>query len=152
MCIQFSGIFLWHCKFVMQTFCYIHSAICHIQFNSSIHEPTKHFVTTVHLDGTHHCGAWASRAVGTRLLTLLLCCSLPLLFIFPLFVSSQISAEIRSDTFPGRMAVEWLLVGHVPLTLLVVISILCGRWPIFRGTIVEKIHHFINIGACDYFL
>ncbi|KAJ8620649.1 hypothetical protein MRB53_029178 [Persea americana] len=50
------------------------------------------------------------------------------------------------------MAVEWLLVGYVLLTQLVVISILCGRWPIFRGTIVEKIHHFINIGAYDYFL
>ncbi|XP_058082532.1 probable protein S-acyltransferase 17 [Magnolia sinica] len=50
------------------------------------------------------------------------------------------------------MAVQWVLVGHGLLTLLVVISFLCGQWPIFQGTIIERIHHFITFGAYDYFL
>ncbi|CAL9748620.1 unnamed protein product, partial [Musa acuminata subsp. burmannicoides] len=51
----------------------------------------------------------------------------------------------------GRMAVQWPLVVHGVVTLLVVVSFLCGRWPIFRGTFVEKIHYFITYGAYDYF-
>ncbi|XXG54291.1 hypothetical protein AAC387_Pa03g2213 [Persea americana] len=50
------------------------------------------------------------------------------------------------------MAVQWVLVVHALLTLLVVVSFLCGQWPIFQGTIVEKIHYFITVGAYDYFL
>ncbi|XP_064977105.1 probable protein S-acyltransferase 17 isoform X1 [Musa acuminata AAA Group] len=50
------------------------------------------------------------------------------------------------------MAVQWPLVVHGVVTLLVVVSLLCGRWPIFRGTFVEKIHYFITYGAYDYFL
>nr|AQY17496.1 putative protein S-acyltransferase 17 [Liriodendron chinense] len=50
------------------------------------------------------------------------------------------------------MGVQWVLVGHGLLTLLVVISFLCGQWPIFQGTIIERIHHFITFGAYDYFL
>ncbi|XP_064954774.1 probable protein S-acyltransferase 17 isoform X1 [Musa acuminata AAA Group] len=50
------------------------------------------------------------------------------------------------------MAVQWPLVVHGVVTLLVVVSFLCGRWPIFRGTFVEKIHYFITYGAYDYFL
>ncbi|CAL9111361.1 unnamed protein product [Musa textilis] len=50
------------------------------------------------------------------------------------------------------MAVQWPLVVHGVVTLLVVVSFLCGRWPIFRGTFVEKIHYLITYGAYDYFL
>ncbi|KAJ8500469.1 hypothetical protein OPV22_011021 [Ensete ventricosum] len=50
------------------------------------------------------------------------------------------------------MAVQWPLVVHGVVTLVVVVSFLCGRWPIFRGTFVEKIHYFITYGAYDYFL
>ncbi|KAJ8472029.1 hypothetical protein OPV22_026372 [Ensete ventricosum] len=36
--------------------------------------------------------------------------------------------------------------------MLVVVSLLCGHWPIFSGTFVEKIHYFLTFGAYDYFL
>ncbi|XP_077239892.1 DHHC-type zinc finger family protein [Tasmannia lanceolata] len=50
------------------------------------------------------------------------------------------------------MGFQWVVVGHGLLTLLVVISFLCGHWPIFQGTFVERIHYFITFGAYDYFL
>jgi hypothetical protein len=50
------------------------------------------------------------------------------------------------------MGVQWVLVCHGLVTLLVVISFLCGQWPIFEGTFVERIHHFITFGAYDYLL
>lgn len=50
------------------------------------------------------------------------------------------------------MAVQWLLVCHGLATLLVVVSFLCGQWPIFQGTFIERIHYFITFGAYDYFL
>ncbi|XP_019104587.2 probable protein S-acyltransferase 17 isoform X2 [Beta vulgaris subsp. vulgaris] len=50
------------------------------------------------------------------------------------------------------MAVQWVLVCHGIITLLVVISFLCGQWPIFQGTFVERIHNFLTFGAYDYFL
>uniref|UniRef100_A0A0V0IF23 S-acyltransferase n=1 Tax=Solanum chacoense TaxID=4108 RepID=A0A0V0IF23_SOLCH len=49
------------------------------------------------------------------------------------------------------MEVEWLLVIHGLVTLLVLISFLCGQWPIFAGTFIQKIHFFLTFGACDYF-
>ncbi|XP_006343518.1 probable protein S-acyltransferase 17 [Solanum tuberosum] len=49
------------------------------------------------------------------------------------------------------MEVEWLLVIHGLVTLLVLISFLCGQWPIFEGTFIQKIHFFLTFGACDYF-
>ncbi|KAJ7978037.1 S-acyltransferase [Quillaja saponaria] len=50
------------------------------------------------------------------------------------------------------MEVQWLLACHGLVTLLVVISFLCGRWPIFQGTFIERIHYFLTFGAYDYFL
>ncbi|WOK95966.1 putative protein S-acyltransferase 17 isoform X1 [Canna indica] len=50
------------------------------------------------------------------------------------------------------MAVQWALVVHGIVTMLVVVSFLCGHWPIFQGTFVEKIHYFLTFGAYDYFL
>lgn len=50
------------------------------------------------------------------------------------------------------MAVNWLLICHGLVTLTVVISFLCGQWPIFQGTPIERLHHFITFGAYDYFL
>lgn len=50
------------------------------------------------------------------------------------------------------MDVQWILVCHGLLTLLVVVSFLCGHWPIFQGTFVERIHNFLTFGAYDYFL
>lgn len=50
------------------------------------------------------------------------------------------------------MAVSWLLVCHGAATLLVVISFLCGQWPIFQGTPIQRVHHFLTFGAYDYFL
>ncbi|KAL5566181.1 hypothetical protein UlMin_029345 [Ulmus minor] len=50
------------------------------------------------------------------------------------------------------MDVQWLLVCHGLVTLLVVVSFLCGQWPIFQGTPIERIHNFIIYGAYDYFL
>ncbi|KAL3825309.1 hypothetical protein ACJIZ3_021338 [Penstemon smallii] len=49
------------------------------------------------------------------------------------------------------MAVQWLLVCHGLVTLLVVVSFLCGQWPIFQGTFIQRIHFFITFGAYDYF-
>ncbi|XP_072976450.1 probable protein S-acyltransferase 17 [Typha angustifolia] len=50
------------------------------------------------------------------------------------------------------MALQWALVVHGLVTLLVVVSFLCGQWPIFQGTFVERIHNFLTYGAYDYFL
>lgn len=50
------------------------------------------------------------------------------------------------------MAVQWLLVCHGMVTLMVVISFLCGQWPIFKGTPFQWIHYFLTFGAYDYFL
>ncbi|KAB5556303.1 hypothetical protein DKX38_007212 [Salix brachista] len=50
------------------------------------------------------------------------------------------------------MAVNWLLICHGLVTLIVIISFLCGQWPIFQGTPIERLHHFITFGAYDYFL
>ncbi|XP_008795097.1 probable protein S-acyltransferase 17 isoform X2 [Phoenix dactylifera] len=50
------------------------------------------------------------------------------------------------------MEIQWLLVVHGLVTLLVVVSLLCGHWPIFQGTFIERIHYFITFGAYDYFL
>ncbi|KAK4282840.1 hypothetical protein QN277_014168 [Acacia crassicarpa] len=50
------------------------------------------------------------------------------------------------------MAVQWVLVCHGLVTLLVVVSFLCGQWPIFQGTFIERIHFFLTSGAYDYFL
>ncbi|KAL1563335.1 putative protein S-acyltransferase 17, variant 2 [Salvia divinorum] len=49
------------------------------------------------------------------------------------------------------MAVQWLLVCHGLVTLLVVVSFLCGQWPIFQGTFIQRIHFFLTFGAYDYF-
>ncbi|XP_039146285.1 probable protein S-acyltransferase 17 [Dioscorea cayenensis subsp. rotundata] len=50
------------------------------------------------------------------------------------------------------MEVQWVLVVHGVVTAMVVLSFLCGQWPIFRGTFIEKINYFITFGAYDYFL
>ncbi|XP_047315947.1 probable protein S-acyltransferase 17 [Impatiens glandulifera] len=50
------------------------------------------------------------------------------------------------------MAMQWLLLCHGLITLLVVISFLCGRWPIFEGTFVERINYFLTVGAYDHLL
>jgi len=50
------------------------------------------------------------------------------------------------------MEVQWILLVHGAITLLVVVSFLCGNWPIFENTFVGKIHRFIVFGAYDYFL
>ena len=50
------------------------------------------------------------------------------------------------------MAVQWVLVCHGLVTLLVVVSFLCGQWPIFQGTPIQRIHSFLTYGAYDYFL
>ncbi|XP_028780831.1 probable protein S-acyltransferase 17 [Neltuma alba] len=50
------------------------------------------------------------------------------------------------------MAVQWLLICYVLVTLLVVVSFLCGQWPIFQGTFIERMHFFLTFGAYDYFL
>ncbi|KAG6421084.1 hypothetical protein SASPL_117633 [Salvia splendens] len=49
------------------------------------------------------------------------------------------------------MAVEWVLVCHGLVTLLVLVSFLCGQWPIFQGTFIQRIHFFLTFGAYDYF-
>ncbi|CAN1348029.1 Probable protein S-acyltransferase 17 [Linum perenne] len=46
---------------------------------------------------------------------------------------------------------QWLLLCHGLITLLVVISFLCGQWPIFQGTFIERFHRFLTFGAYDYF-
>ncbi|XP_037496110.1 LOW QUALITY PROTEIN: probable protein S-acyltransferase 17 [Jatropha curcas] len=50
------------------------------------------------------------------------------------------------------MEVQWVLLCHGLATLLVVVSFLCGQWPIFQGTPIERIHNFLTFGAYDYFL
>ncbi|XP_039019238.1 probable protein S-acyltransferase 17 isoform X2 [Hibiscus syriacus] len=50
------------------------------------------------------------------------------------------------------MAVHWLLICHGLITLIVVVSFLCGQWPIFQGTPISSIHRFITFGAYQYFL
>lgn len=50
------------------------------------------------------------------------------------------------------MAVQWVLVLHGLATLVVVVSFLCGQWPIFRRTPIAYIHHFLTVGAYDYLL
>ncbi|XP_010524891.1 PREDICTED: probable protein S-acyltransferase 17 [Tarenaya hassleriana] len=50
------------------------------------------------------------------------------------------------------MAVQWVLLCHGLVTLTVVVSFLCGRWPIFKNTPIQWIHHFLTFGAYDYFL
>ncbi|XP_027162466.1 probable protein S-acyltransferase 17 [Coffea eugenioides] len=49
------------------------------------------------------------------------------------------------------MEVQWLLVCHGLVTLLVIVSFLCGNWPIFQGTFIQRIHIFLTFGAYDYF-
>ncbi|KAJ4719554.1 S-acyltransferase [Melia azedarach] len=50
------------------------------------------------------------------------------------------------------MDVQWILLIHGLLTLLVVVSFLCGQWPIFQGTPIQRIHYFLTFGAYDYLL
>ncbi|XP_022742613.1 probable protein S-acyltransferase 17 isoform X1 [Durio zibethinus] len=50
------------------------------------------------------------------------------------------------------MAVHWVLICHGLVTLTVVVSFLCGQWPIFQGTPISSIHRFITFGAYQYFL
>jgi len=50
------------------------------------------------------------------------------------------------------MEVPWLLVAHGSVTALVVVSFLCGQWPIFEGTFVQSINHFLTFGAYHYLL
>ncbi|KAJ3683871.1 hypothetical protein LUZ60_014098 [Juncus effusus] len=47
---------------------------------------------------------------------------------------------------------QWVLVLHGLCTLTVVVSFLCGQWPIFEGTFVERFHYFLTFGAYDYLL
>ncbi|XP_062211361.1 probable protein S-acyltransferase 17 [Phragmites australis] len=50
------------------------------------------------------------------------------------------------------MEVPWLLVAHGSVTALVVVSFLCGQWPIFEGTFVQRINHFLTFGAYHHLL
>jgi hypothetical protein len=50
------------------------------------------------------------------------------------------------------MEVPWLLVVHGLVTALVVVSFLCGQWPIFEGTFIQSINHFLTFGAYHYLL
>ncbi|KAF8720946.1 hypothetical protein HU200_023352 [Digitaria exilis] len=50
------------------------------------------------------------------------------------------------------MEVPWLLVAHGSVTALVVVSFLCGQWPIFEGTFIQSINHFLTFGAYHYLL
>ncbi|VAH91635.1 unnamed protein product [Triticum turgidum subsp. durum] len=50
------------------------------------------------------------------------------------------------------MDVPWVLVAHGSVTALVVVSFLCGQWPIFEGTFVQSINHFLTSGAYRHFL
>jgi len=50
------------------------------------------------------------------------------------------------------MEVPWLLVAHGSVTALVVVSFLCGQWPIFEGTFVQSINYFLTFGAYHYLL
>lgn len=49
------------------------------------------------------------------------------------------------------MEVQWILLCHGLVTLLVLVSFLCGQWPIFEGTPIQRINHFLTFGAYDYF-
>ncbi|KAK9919710.1 hypothetical protein M0R45_028291 [Rubus argutus] len=49
------------------------------------------------------------------------------------------------------MGVQWVLVCHGLVTLLVLVSFLCGQWPIFDGTPIQRIHHFLTFAIYDYF-
>ncbi|XP_076948467.1 putative protein S-acyltransferase 17 [Bidens hawaiensis] len=49
------------------------------------------------------------------------------------------------------MGVQWVLVCHGLVTLLVLVSFLCGQWPIFQGTFIQRLHTFLTFGAFDYF-
>ncbi|XP_076923813.1 putative protein S-acyltransferase 17 [Bidens hawaiensis] len=46
------------------------------------------------------------------------------------------------------MGVEWVVVCHGLVTLLVLVSFLCGQWPIFQGTFIQRLHAFLTF---DYF-
>ncbi|CAH9094990.1 unnamed protein product [Cuscuta europaea] len=48
------------------------------------------------------------------------------------------------------MEVQWLLLFHGLVTLLVVVSFLCGQWPIFDDTFIQRIHIFLTFGAYDH--
>lgn len=61
-------------------------------------------------------------------------------------------SKLASLSISGVMAVQWLLLCHGLVTLLVVVSFLCGQWPIFAGTPIQRIHHFLTYGAYDYLL
>ncbi|XP_004494652.1 probable protein S-acyltransferase 17 [Cicer arietinum] len=50
------------------------------------------------------------------------------------------------------MGAELLVVCHGLVTALIVVSFLCGRWPIFEGTFIQRFHYFLTFGAYDYFL
>ncbi|XP_010546659.1 PREDICTED: probable protein S-acyltransferase 17 isoform X2 [Tarenaya hassleriana] len=50
------------------------------------------------------------------------------------------------------MAVQWVLLCHGLVTFTVVVSFLCGRWPVFKNTPIEWIHYFLTFGAYDYLL
>ncbi|KAK7258764.1 hypothetical protein RIF29_24349 [Crotalaria pallida] len=50
------------------------------------------------------------------------------------------------------MGVEWVLICHGLVSVLVVVSFLCGRWPIFEATFIQRFHFFLTFGAYDYFL
>jgi len=43
-------------------------------------------------------------------------------------------------------------VVHGSVTALVVVSFLCGQWPIFEGTFIQSINHFLTFGAYHYLL
>lgn len=66
--------------------------------------------------------------------------------------SKEREEETGREEVGREMETQWVLVAHGLLTLLVVVSFLCGQWPIFQGTIIERIHHFITFGLYDYFL
>ncbi|KAJ9180178.1 hypothetical protein P3X46_008455 [Hevea brasiliensis] len=50
------------------------------------------------------------------------------------------------------MAEHWVLACHGLATLLALVSFLCGQWPIFQGTPIERLHYFLTFGAYEYFL
>lgn len=58
----------------------------------------------------------------------------------------------RREREIGETEMQWILVAHGLITAVVVVSLLCGQWPIFQGTFIERIHYFITHGAFDYFL
>ncbi|KAM1135490.1 hypothetical protein ACFX2I_044512 [Malus domestica] len=43
------------------------------------------------------------------------------------------------------MKVQWILVCHGLVTLLVLVFFLCGQWPIFDGTPIQRINHFLSL-------